>query len=444
MKTQKPSLKSLVLKGASWTMVGVGAGQILRLGKSLILSRLLFPEAYGVMAIVWAVLYTLDLLSDVGVAPAIVRSEHGDDTIFLNTAWTMKVIRGVVLFATACALAYPISLFYNKPDLILLIPAAGLTTLIEGFCSTNIYSCQRKMIFGPTTKLDILVEFFGLIATLIWAYFYPSAWALVGGAIVGRLFHVFASHLLLPGIKNEFHWDRNASRELFHFGKWIFLSSIIFLLYSQGDRMILGKYFDTATLGVYGVAILLSEAVMGVISKLNGTVLYPALSRVANTDKPRLRNVFYRARLGTDILIVLPIAVLMVIGNVLVSLLYDSRYQDAGWMLQILCTRLLMNSVLLGSASCLIALGHTQYEVVQNISRTIWLFIGIPLVWPRYGVTGAVWVVALTEVPVLLVIWFGMTKHNLLLAKYEFRSLMFALVGLLIGCSLLQLPIGGR
>lgn len=77
MTEGKRSLKKSVLRGSAWTMVGVGASQAMRLGKSLILSRLLFPEAYGVMAIVWAVLYALEMLSDVGIAPAVIRSQRG-------------------------------------------------------------------------------------------------------------------------------------------------------------------------------------------------------------------------------------------------------------------------------------------------------------------------------------------------------------------------------
>lgn len=444
MTAKTQSLKKSVVQGASWTLVGVGAGQILRLGKSLILSRLLFPEAYGVMAIVWAVLYALDMLSDVGIAPGIIRSQRGDDPDFLNTAWTMKTIRGAVLAIVACAIAYPISIFYNQPVLAWLIPVAGLTTLIEGFCSTNIYSCQRNMVFKPVMLLDISIELVGLLVTLTWAYFYPSAWALLGGAVISRLFHVVASHILLPGIRNKFLWDPKAFNELLHFGKWIMFSSLVYLLYMQGDRMLLGKYLDTTLLGVYGIAIMLSESVNGVVVKLNDSVIYPALSRVVNSDEHRLQQVFYRARLGTDALMIVPIAVLMMIANEVVSTLYDSRYHAAGWMLQILCIRLLMMSILVSSASCLMALGHSRYAMIQNLCRVTWLFIGIPIAWPMFGMHGVVWVISLTELPVLVLLWSGMRKYQILSITHELRSFLFVAAGILLGYGLLQLPIGSR
>ena len=142
------------------------------------------------------------------------------------------------------SIAHPLSIFYNQPELALLIPVAGLTTLIEGFVSTNVYSCQRNMQYSRNTLLEFSNELVGLVATLTWAYVHPSVWALVGGAVIGKFYHVAASHLILPGIRNRFHWDAKAFSELLHFGKWIFFSSVIFLLYAQGDRMILGKYLD--------------------------------------------------------------------------------------------------------------------------------------------------------------------------------------------------------
>ena len=436
------SLKKSFLIGSAWTLGSVGSSQILRLGKSLILSRLLFPEAYGLMAIVWAVLYALDLFSDVGISTSIVRSDRGDDPKFLNTAWTMKTIRGGVLFVIACALAYPLSVFYNQPQLVLLIPVAGLTTLIEGFGSTNLYSCQRNMVYGRITFLELSNEIVGLVVTLIWAYLYPSVWALLGGAVVGRIYHVTASHLILPGIKNRFYWDPRAFQELLTFGKWIFFSSVIYVLYAQGDRMLLGKYLDVTLLGVYSIAIMLSEAVSGVVYKLNDSVFYPALSRIVNSDRHRLREVLYKARLGTDAITVMPIAILMMIGSEVVSVLYDSRYQAAGWMLQILCIRLLMVAVLVSIASCLFALGNPRYAVAQNICRAAWLFIGIPVIWPLYGMEGAVWVIALTEVPVLIVLWSGLLKYKILSLRHEARSLAFVAAGCAVGYGLLQITVG--
>jgi O-antigen/teichoic acid export membrane protein len=422
------NLKKSVLQGSAWTIFGFGAGQVLRFGKSLILTRLLFPEAYGVMAIVWSVLYVLGMLSDAGLSAAAIRHPKGDQSDFLNTLWTAKVIRGAIIFLVTCSIAYPISEFYKMPDLLWLIPASGLTMLIGGFNSTNVYLLQRQMRYKDTS-----------IITLGWAYFYPSMASLIGGSIIGSIYYMICTHIFLPGIKNRLQWDSVAFKDIFHFGKWILFSSAIYIVYAQGDRFILGKYLDAKLLGVYSIAVMLSEVVSSVISKLNTGVFYAALSQVINSERHRLKSTFYKIRLGIDFGLIIPIAVLMIISEDVVRLLYDARYHAAGWMLQILCFRLLMIAMLSSSESCLFSLGKPQYAVIQNIFRAGWILIGVPFAWHAYGMIGVVWVIATTELPVLMLLWFGMAQEELLSLTYELRSVVFALIGLIVGYSLREL-----
>ncbi len=439
MTQRLPSLKRAVLAGSSWTLLSVGAGQLIRLGKSLILTRMLFPEAYGVMAIVWSVLYTLGMLSDAGLAAAAIRHERAHESDFMNTLWTAKVVRGFMIFVVTGVIAYPMSVVYHIPDLVWLIPLAGLTMTINGFNSTNVYSQQRQMVYGRLTFIELSNEIVGLVVMVVWAYFYPGVGAMIGASVVCAVYFLACSHWVLPGIRNRFAWDRAALRDIFNFGKWVFLSSAIFLVYTQGDRILLGYYLDVKMLGIYSIAIMISEIASGVINKLNNAVLYPALSRVINQDRHRLQEVFYKTRLGFDFVMVLPIAVLMVIANDVIALMYDPRYQAAGWMLQILCVRLLMIAVLSTSEACLFALGMPKFSVAQNIFRAAWILVGIPFAWQVYGIVGIVWVVATTELPVFAVLWYGMAREKLLSPLREARSLVAVLLGLLVGVALKHL-----
>jgi O-antigen/teichoic acid export membrane protein len=432
--TAEPSkLRQSLLNGSVWTIFGFGAGQVLRFGKSLILTRLLFPDAYGVMSVVWSVLYALGMLSDAGLSAAAIRHPKGDTPDFLNTLWTAKVIRGTLIFITTCCISHPISLYCKMPDLVWLIPLAGSTMLIAGFNSTNVYSLQRKMEYRHTTILDFSNEVLISTITIAWAYLSPSMSSLIGGTIIGAIYYMVCTHTILPGIKNRFRWDMPAIHDIFHFGKWVFASSVIFLISVQGDKFILARYLDATMLGIYSIAIMLSEVVSGVISKLNANVFYTALSQVINTDRTQLKNKFYKLRLGIDFALIMPIAILLVVSEDVIRLLYDPRYHAAGWMLQILCVRLLMIAQLSSSESCLFSLGKPQYAVVLNICRASWIIIGVPIAWHAYGMEGVVWTVATTEVLVCLVLWRGMAREKLLSIIYEFRSAVVTLAGLILG-----------
>ena len=84
-----------MIRGVIYALIGHGGSQGLRLVSNVILSRMLFPQAFGLMAIVRLVLNGLELLSDAGVAFSIIRDRRGDEPSFLNTAWTIQIIRGV-------------------------------------------------------------------------------------------------------------------------------------------------------------------------------------------------------------------------------------------------------------------------------------------------------------------------------------------------------------
>jgi O-antigen/teichoic acid export membrane protein len=421
-----------------WTLAGHGGVLLIRMGRSMIMTRLLFPEVYGLMTLVWAVLYGLQMFADTGIVTTIIRDPRGDDPSFLNTAFTTNVLRGLLLWVISCVIAYPLATFYHQPVLAQLLPATGLTALIHGFVSTAMYTRRRHMDFKRLTILDLSTETVTFVVLVIWAYFFRDVWALVGGAVIGQLYLVIASHLYLPGIRNRFRWDRSALDTFMGFGKWIYFSSVVYFLSTQSDRFLLGRYLDMVHLGIYGTATVLSGAVQTIVLKINSDVLYPAYSRVVQEGTGRLRQVAMRTRLAVDAGMILPIGLLMMIGSRVVSLLYDQRYHDAGWMLQILCIRLLLVATLSNSESCLIALGYPKYSFIQNSCRTVAMFVAIPIGWSLAGIEGVIWAIALSEIPPLIVIWAGLMKHRMFSVVVEGRSLLFAALGVLLGLGVLH------
>jgi O-antigen/teichoic acid export membrane protein len=335
-------------------------------------------------------------------------------------------------------IAHPLAAMYHQPALAQILPVTGLTALIHGFVSTSLYTRQKHLDFKRLTIIDLSNEIFTFAVLLIWAYFFRNVWALVAGAVAGQIFLVTASHLYLPGIRNRFRWDRSALITFMGFGKWIYFSSVVYFLSTQSDRFLLGRYLDMIHLGVYGTATVLSGALLTVVLKINSDVLYPAYAKVVRDSAARLRQVMLRTRLAIDAGMILPIAVIMMLGSRIVALLYDPRYQDAGWMLQVLCVRLLLVATLSNSESCLIALGHPKYSFIQNLCRAIAMFIAIPIGWSVAGVKGVIWAVALSELPPLVVMWVGMIKHRMFSITAESRSLLFIGLGMLIGLGVLQ------
>ena len=179
------SLKRRVVTGTLWTIFGYGASQVIRLGSSLIMTRLLFPKAYGIMSLVYVVMQGLKMFSDIGIKPALIQHNRGEDPVFINTAWTIQVIRGFGLWLCASILAWPASLWFHEPMLIWCIPVASFSAAISGFNATSLALLNRKLILGRQTLLDLIEQIFTTCVTIALAYYWPSVWALVGGGLVG-------------------------------------------------------------------------------------------------------------------------------------------------------------------------------------------------------------------------------------------------------------------
>lgn len=331
-----PNLFQRALTGSMLTAGSYAATQALRLASNLILTRLLFPEAFGIMALVSVVLVGLSMFSDMGIGPAISQHRRGDEPAFLDTAFTLDVARGVALWLMTCALAWPAAKLYDAPELLQLLPAAGLTLLIAGFNPTRIDTANRHLLLVRVTLLDLAAQVLGLLAMIALALALQSVWALVLGAIIGSLAKLIIMTLWLPGRQNRFHWNAEAGRDLIHFGKWIFLSTACGFLLSQGDKAIFGAYLSKTDLGIYNIGWFLASFPILLAGAVTGRVLIPLYRdqhpAQSHENARKLRKFRFAISGGTLLLL----AVLGVAGVPLVGVLYDARYQAAGLVVVIM------------------------------------------------------------------------------------------------------------
>lgn len=431
----KPSLKALALRSATWTVGGRFLAQGLRLISNIILARLLFPEAFGLTAIVGAFMYGLSMFSDLGVGPSIVYNERGDEPEFLNTAWTIQIIRGAIITLGALALTWPVAEFYGDPELKALLAVAGCVGVIQGFESVVLHTQQRKIELGPVIQLEVIGQVVTMLVMIGWALVSPTVWALVGGSLIGIATKTALSHLYLPHFAHRLHWDLDSAKEVYKFGGWIFLSSIFTFIAVQGDRLLLGHYLSLSLLGVYSVATRFPEALMSLQKRLTHAVLFSVFSETARANPERLIKRYYKIRLYTDLLFLTAAGLLFTTGHVIIDLLYDERYQNAGWMLQVLSLQVAMAVISTSEETLLFSVGKTYYGFARSLAKAIWILVGIPIGWRLYGLTGVVWCVALAEVPVLVVIWTGMLRQNLFRPIFELRSLGIWCATCLVGWS---------
>ena len=145
-------LRLRALRGSAWTMSDYFVARGLALVSNVVLSYLLAAQAFGLMATVSVFLTGLQMFSDIGIGPNIIFSKRGDDPKFLNTAWTIQVIRGSALFLLSGLVAWPVAVWYAEPSLLSLLPICGFTSCIQGLTSTSLVTRVTSRPTGVRSK----------------------------------------------------------------------------------------------------------------------------------------------------------------------------------------------------------------------------------------------------------------------------------------------------
>jgi O-antigen/teichoic acid export membrane protein len=400
------------MQSGFWTFAGYGASQILRFGSNLILTRLLFPEAFGMMAIIQAVIFGVSMFTDVGIGPSIIQKRQGNDPSFLNTAWTVQVIRGFLIWVGLCALAYPFSLFYKEPQLASMIPVVGLSAIISGFNSTKLFTAQRNLEAARISQIDVGTYAIGLLCTIYLAWLLQSVWALVWGNLITISVKMFASHKALHGTKNQLAWDRDTLGHLTGFGRWIILSSVLSFLSIEGARLVIGAVLDMRQVAMFTLASAMNLMLWQATQQVAGNVLFPAYSEIYRENPKKLMRILYKSRF-VQIFPNWCLAVLFIFfGTLLMGFLYDKRYHEAGAILQQLAAGSLVTCLWGSYSGVLLALGRvstmTALTAVQVISQLGGMYVG----YHYGGTSGLIMGIAAAN-------WIIYPAHAFVMYRYE-------------------------
>ncbi|GFE70864.1 oligosaccharide flippase family protein [Chroococcus sp. FPU101] len=407
------SLKKLALRGTLWTLIGYGASQLIRFGGNVILTRLLAPELFGLMATVMTFIIALNLLSDVGLAPSVIQHQRGDDPIFLNTIWTVQIIRGVVIWLGCLLITWPIAQFYNDARLLWLIPILSLISLFNGFNSTSLLTLSRQIALRELTIIELKVQVFSLALMIAWAWFSPTLWALVGGNLAAAVLKMILSYRLIPNYFNRLTWEPEAIHDILSFGKWIFISTAFTFLATQTDRLILAKLLSFKIVGIYTIAYSLALLPQSTIGALSGRVFLPVFSKLTELPRDIFRIKLLNSRRWLLLCVSCLILPLVCFGDWFICLIYDARYQQAAWMLPILALGIWPNVLVETNRQALVALGKLNYQAYGQILKSIHMCLGLLVGFHFFGLPGFIIMVALNDLELYTVISYGLWREKL-------------------------------
>jgi len=422
-----------MLRGSFFEMAGYGGQQVLRLGSNLILTRLLFPAAFGLASTAMTLMMGVVMISDLALCPCVVQSKRGDDPRFLNTAFTIQVVRGFGLALVMLLLAKPAGWIYRTPGLTPLVALGSLQLVFNGLHSTSIFTLRRELRLGWVNGLEFAQSAIAIPLTVVLAWIYRSPWTLITGGVVGSACFALASHFLPVPYRNRFQWDKEAAHEIRQFSRWVLGSSTATFLGGQSDRILLPRLLGMAWMGIYNVAANLGDAASAVVGRVISGVLYPVLSEATRAERPDFADFYYRLRLRLDIVSMSITGFLSGVGGWIILACWDERYAEAAWIFQLLCVRAAFWLWVSPGEALLLSAGRTRYGFYRSGTRLAAAVVLMPLGYHFGGVHGLMAGIVATEATTLIAIWPKLRAMKVLRIRRELIAVGIFAVACLAG-----------
>jgi lipopolysaccharide exporter len=370
-----------------------------KFGSSLILTRILLPDAYGIITILMSVSFTLAMLSDVGTYTSIVRAPNGDSPIYLNTAWTIRFVRSI-LNAAIMFVATPFLVhLFGTPALSSPLRVFSLWFLIDALESNSIPIAARKRNTRLVMYSDFVAISISTAFTLIYCYFSRSFWGMVYGLLLSRVLFVSFSYLFYKEYRPRFGFDRTAARDIFQFTRFVMPSSILSLVLSQFDKAVFLRFFDLRLLGIYGVGTNIAGQVEGLIARTSEMVVYPRSAHHFLVDPKTFATKYYAENVRVFAVTGAMAAGIGGAAQLLISFLYDPRYAMAGGVLQAAMIRSVLLSISSPAENMLIAAGQSHVILVGNLYRAASIVLGSIVGFYAFGFVGFLYGMALSGLP---------------------------------------------
>jgi len=400
------SLKAQVAKGAVWLYSLQGTQKAMTIVQMIILARLLSPKDFGLIGIATIAMGTLEVFSITGFSKALVQRQDINND-FLNTAWTVAIIRGIVLFLILFFAAPLISGFFSVPESLPIIQVLALSFLLKGLRNIGVIYFSKKLEFHKTFIWQLSAFVAGFTVTIWLAIVLRDKWAIVWGMMATQIVSAFGSYIV-SGYRPRVHLNLQIAKGLFVYGKWILWSNILVFLSRQGDKLFLTKFFGVVPLGTYTMATKFAEQPT-VVNMVVQKILFPAYSSIQDNIE-RMRRIYLKV-LSFVALCAVPVMVgMMLLAKPFVFTVLGEKWSAAVVPMQILSIGILVKSITGSSASLFNAYGKPSANFYMTLVQVCVLFISVIPLAAKFGINGvalsftlsctggiAVWLIALNR-----------------------------------------------
>jgi O-antigen/teichoic acid export membrane protein len=396
-----PALGRRVAKSAAWMVMKRLAFKGIGLISTLILVRILAPEAFGLAAIASTAYDALNQISDFSFSLALVKMKHPTRDHY-DSAWTLTVLRGFAIGAIMFATAPLVADAMRDQRLVDITRAMALFPVIWGFENIGLIDFQRDLRFDRLFVYDVLNKVVGFVIVIPAALILHSAWAVVIGTVAPRFVTVPASYVMHP---YRPRFSLKAGGELLNFSKWLFATNLLTLANNYLITILIGRIGGAGSVGLFRTAEQIGILPVSEIAAPIRGPMYSGYSRVLH-DPERLRD-HVVGGLALTLMIITPLSIgILLTAGLIETVALGPEWAGAAPFIQVCALYALFEGI--GEFTHnLYVVTDRQRRFVEIMTATVLIRVAL-VIWA--GLTyGVLWAAAMFAITSFLssAIWYG-------------------------------------
>jgi O-antigen/teichoic acid export membrane protein len=392
--------KFQALRGVSWITFLRILTRILAFARLGILGRFLTPTQFGYFGIASLILSLLEILTETGINIFLVQ-EKANIKEYLNSAWIVSIVRGVIIgFFILLSAPFSIS-FFNAQEAYLIITSIALVPVIRGFINPAIITYQKDLKFQNEFRYRSFLFFVDVLVSIIVGIYTKSAIGLIFGLIGSAIVEVILSFFLIP-LWPKLKIESQKIKRVISRGWPVTLTGIFSYIADNGDTIVVGKLLGTGSLGIYQIAYKFSTLPISEITNVLNQVIFPVYSKFSD-QKDRLLKAFLKVTIFSSIgALILGIMIYLFAEPIILSLM-GQQWSAAIPVVKILSAYGIIRTTFGSFSALFLSVNRQDYVAKMVFFRVIGLLISVIPFIKIYGMVGAGYAMlfsVLLEIPI--------------------------------------------
>lgn len=379
------SKNNSAVSALKWTSALQIATQAFNFTVGIILARLLTPEDFGLVAMVLVFVALAQVFSDFGLSSAIIQKDNDPTPSDYSTAMSFSLLLGFTVASLLYFCSENLANFYHQEKIALIAKYLSLVFVFNSLTSVPKAKLSREINHKLISIAEMVSSVVAMVSAIALAYLDFGYWSLVAQQVILSLLRllIILRFSRLP-IRLKFHTAN--FKPLFSFSVYVFLTQCLRQTAVQSDKLVVGKFLDSASLGLYTRAYQLMLFPINNISRVLANVMFPVMSKMQN-DKQKVASVYLKVVRSISFITFPLMLGLMVVAEDFVLMIYGEAWREMGVYLSFFCLIGLVMSIATITGSIYLALGMSKLQFKINIINQPLQIIGF-LIGIQFGIEG--------------------------------------------------------